>query len=67
MPPHELPLDDYEPLSELILNLHLNNEGEQEEEEDVPPNKIVRVDMESNTVPFPEPPWDLKQLPIPIF
>ena len=32
-----------------------------------PPYQIVKVDMEGNTVRFPEPSWDLKQLPIPIF
>ena len=67
MPPNEPPPDDYEPISELILNLDLNDEGEEEEEEDLPPYQIVGVDMEGNTVPFPEPPWDLEQLPIPIF
>ena len=68
MPPHEPPPDDYEPISELILNLDLNDEGEEEEEEeDLPPYQIVGVDMEGNTVPFPEPPWDLEQLLIPIF
>ena len=66
MSPHEPPPDDCEPIAELILNLDLNDEGE-EEEEDLPPYQIVGVDMEGNTVPFPEPPWDLEQLPIPIF
>ena len=50
------------------MNLDLNVEGEKEqEEEDLPPYQIVGVDLEGNTVPFPEPPWDLEQLPIPIF
>ena len=68
MLPHEPPPNDYEPISELILNLDLNDEGEEEEqeEEDLPSYQIVEVDMEGNTVPFPEPPWDLDQLPIPI-
>ena len=66
MSPHEPPPDDFEPISELILNLDPNDDGE-EEEEDLPPYKIVGVDMEGNTVPFPEPLWDLEQLPIPIF
>ena len=56
MTPHEPPPDDYEPISELILNLDFNNEGEEEEEEDLPPYQIVGVDMEGNTVPFLEPP-----------
>ena len=69
MPPHEPPPDDYEPISELILNLDLNDEEEEEHEEEeyLPPYQIVGVDLEGNTVPFPEPPWDLGQLPIPIF
>ena len=68
MPPHEPPPDDYQPISELILNLDLNDKGEEEEEEeDFPPYQIVGVDLEGNTVHFPEPPWDLEQLPIPIF
>ena len=67
MPPREPPPDDYEPILELILNLDLKDEGEDEEEEDLPPYQIVGVDMEGNTVPLPEPPWDFKQLPIPIF
>ena len=67
MSPHEPPPDDCEPISELILNLDLNDQGEEEEEEDLPPYQIVEVNMESNTVPFPEPPWDLEKLPIPIF
>ena len=29
--------------------------------------RISGVDIKGNTVPFPEPPWDLEQLPIPIF
>ena len=66
MSPHELPPDDCEPISELILNLDLNDEGG-EEEEDIPPYQIVGVDIEGNTVPFSEPSWDLEQLPIPIF
>ena len=56
MSPHEPPPDDCEPISELILNLDLNDQGEEEEEEDLPPYQIVEVNMESNTVPFPEPP-----------
>ena len=60
MSPHEPPPNDYEPISKLILNLDLNDEGEEEEEEDLPPYQIVGVDMEVNTVPFPEPPWDLE-------
>ena len=68
MSPHEPFPDDYEPISKLILNLDLNDEGEKEEEEDnLPPYQIVGVDMEGNAVPFPEPPWDLKQLLILIF
>ena len=67
MSPHEPPPDDYEPISELILNLDLNDEGEEEDEEDLLPYQIVGVDMEGNTVPFPEHPWDLDQLPNPIF
>ena len=68
MSPHEPPPDDYEPITELILNLDLNNEGEDEDEEkDLQPYQIVGVDMEGNTVPFPEPSWDLEQLPIPVF
>ena len=69
MPPHEPPPDDYEPISELILNLDLNDEGEEEEEEeeDLPPYQIVGVNMKGNTFRFPEPPWHLEQLPIPIF
>ena len=64
---HEPFPDDNEPISELILNLDFNDEGEEEEEEDLPPYQIVGVNMESNTVPFPDPPWDMEQLPIPIF
>ena len=68
MPPHWPPPDDYEPILELILNLDLNDEGEEEEEEEnLPPYQIVGVDMEGNTVPFPEPLWDLEQLAITIF
>ena len=68
MPPQEPPPNDYELISELILNLDLNDEGEEEEkEEDLPPYQIVGVDMEGNTIPFPEFQWDLKQILIPIF
>ena len=31
------------------------------------PYQIDGVDMNGNTVSFPKPPWDLEQLPIPIF
>ena len=39
MPPHEPPQNDYEPISELILNLDLNDEGKNEEDkdDDLPP------------------------------
>ena len=68
MPLHEPPPDEYELILELNLNLNLNDEGEEEEEEEnLPPYQIVGVDMEGNTVLFPEPPWDSEQLPIPIF
>ena len=70
MPPHEPPPDDYEPISELILILDLNDEKEDEDEaelDDLPLYQIVGLDNECNTVPFPQPPWDLEQLPIPIF
>ena len=66
MPPHAPLPDDYEPISELILNLNFNDEGE-EDEENLPLYQIVGVDMEGNTVPFPEPPCYLEQLPIPKF
>ena len=51
MPHHEPPPDDYESITELIMNLDLNDEGK-EEEEDLPPYQIVKVDIEGNTAPF---------------
>ena len=64
MSPHEPPLNDYERISELILNLDVNNE--EEEYEDLLPYQIVGVDMKGKSVPFPEFPRNLEQLPIPI-
>ena len=68
MSPHEPLQKDYEFISGLILNLDLNDETKKEKkEEDLLPYQLIGVDIESNTVVFPEPPCDLKQLPIPIF
>ena len=68
MPFHEPLPDDYEPISELILNLDLNHDKEEElEEKNLPPNQIVYKNMEGNTVSFPELFWDFEQLPIFIF
>ena len=66
MPPHESPPDDYEPFSELIFNLNLNDD-EKEENKDLPRYQIVGVDLAGNTVPVLDYPWDLEQLSIPIF
>ena len=66
MQPHKPPFNNYECITELIINLQLNDEREEDQVEDLPPYQIVRVDMDGYTVYFPDPCKYLKQLPSPI-
>ena len=66
MPPLELPPDDSENISEMMLDLNLYEEGE-EEEMKLPYEQFADFDWESNTVPLPEPAWDMEVQPFPIF